>query len=247
KVAEGLERARRYPLLEAIFHRRSRRIARGVRQVNANSLSYQAQPPFDSPQPLSELEEALLIAATGATGVVLPDRPFQDTHQPPRNILGTPNLNFGGRAAGSTDNSQPTYFLLINDAGTYFLRHLTAADGEPAALDGMLSPECLLERAQRAKVPISRERLFAAPEYRRFPLYLDSNRFLSNVPGSTVLLPIVDLSRQYINALLYLLTEESASRPAFVDDRNFFRPAGIRKWMKPGRDIREEDFALNAD
>src|SRR5262249_39503369 len=64
--------------------------------------------------------------------------------------------------------------------------------------------------------------------------YLDSNRFLSNLPGSTVLFPVVDMTRQYINGLMYLLTEEKGHRPTFVDDRNFYRPAGVKKWVRNG-------------
>ncbi len=78
----GIERLKQYPLIQAIRNRRSRRIARGIKDVNAKSLSYHATPPYDEPQPLSELEEALLIEATGATGFVLPDRPFQDDTEP---------------------------------------------------------------------------------------------------------------------------------------------------------------------
>jgi hypothetical protein len=103
----GFQSASQYPLLDAIFHRRSRRISCGLPSINAGSLSHTPRPPFDRVQPLSELEEALLIAATGATGLTFPDRPFEDA--PKGNpILGTPNLSFTGRAAGSTDNSQPT-------------------------------------------------------------------------------------------------------------------------------------------
>jgi len=48
---------------------------------------------------------------------------------------------------------------------------------------------------------------------RDFPAYLDSNRFLSNLPGTTILFPVVDLSRQYINGMMYLLTQpEGAHR-----------------------------------
>jgi hypothetical protein len=39
------------------------------------------------------------------------------------------------------------------------------------------------------------------PERNRdFPAYLDSNRFLSNLPGTTILVPVVDLSHQYTTA-----------------------------------------------
>jgi hypothetical protein len=237
----GFESASRYPLLEAIFHRRSRRISCGLPSINAGSLTHIPRPPYERVQPLSELEEALLIAATGATGVTMPDRPFEDAPPPGgKSILGTPNLSFKGRAAGSTDNSQPTYFLLLNDSGTYFLKHL-----EPEPENTLLSPESLISKAHEAKVKISDERIFAAEKYRRFPFYLDSNRFLSNVPGSTVLLPIVDLSRQYINALMYVLTEDPRMRPTLVDDRNFYRPAGVQKWMRNPSTIKDDEFALN--
>ena len=69
---------------------------------------------------------------------------------------------------------------------------------------------------------------------RDFPAYLDSNRFLSNLPGTTILFPVVDLSRQYINGMMYLLTQPEGARPTIVDDRNFYRPAGVKKWVKNG-------------
>ena len=69
---------------------------------------------------------------------------------------------------------------------------------------------------------------------RDFPAYLDSNRFLSNLPGTTIMFPVVDLSRQYINGMMYLLTQPDGARPVIVDDRNFYRPAGVKKWIKSG-------------
>src|SRR5690349_5776498 len=98
---EGFLRATCYPLFQAIWNRRSRRVMLGIKAVHAGTLTYQSH---KDPVPLSELEEAMLIAATGVTGVVLPDRPFQDDDG--RSILGAPNLSFTGRAAGSTDNAQ---------------------------------------------------------------------------------------------------------------------------------------------
>ena len=69
-------------------------------------------------------------------------------------------------------------------------------------------------------------------ENRDFPAYLDSNRFLSNLPGTTILFPVVDLSRQYINGLMYLLTQPEGASPTPVDDRNLYRTAGVKKWVK---------------
>jgi hypothetical protein len=33
---------------------------------------------------------------------------------------------------------------------------------------------------------------------------------------------------------MYLLTQPAGVRPAIVDDRNFYRPAGVKKWIKNG-------------
>jgi len=219
----GFQHAMEYPFFSAMFHRRSRRICKGIRAVNAGSHSYRSQ---EKPQPLSALEEAMLIAVTGVTGINLPDRPFGDEQDRP--ILGTPNLSFTGRAAGSTDNCQATSFFLINDTGTYFLRKLKPEEVKPEAPP---TPDEMIRRAELAKVRVQEKRL----EFpRHFPYYLDSNRFLSNLEGSTMFLPIVDMSRQYINALMYVLTEPDGFRPVLVDDRNFYLPAGVRHWIKSG-------------
>ncbi len=107
----GLQEALRYPLFSAIFNRRSRRISTGISSVPAGSLSYSSN---QEPQPLTPLEEALLIAATGVTGVTIPDMPFET--EGGEDLLGSPMLKIVGRAASSPDNAQATHFFLINDS-----------------------------------------------------------------------------------------------------------------------------------
>jgi hypothetical protein len=46
------------------------------------------------------------------------------------------------------------------------------------------------------------------------------------------LFPVVDLSHQYINGMMYLLTQPAGARPTIVDDRNFYRPAGVKRWVR---------------
>jgi hypothetical protein len=218
---QGFRDLLKYPLVDAIFDRRTRRVSRGVKRVPAGSLSFES--PEAEPRPLTDLEEAILIAMTGVTGITAPDRPFESDDGSDQ-IMGAPNLTMVGRAAGSPDNAQATHFFLINDTGTYFLRRLT----DPAPF----TPENLLKRAEMVKQKVLERRLDF--ETRDFPVYLDSNRFLSNLPGTTILMPVVDLTRQYINAIMYLLTQPDGHRPTLVDDRNFFLPAGVRKWVKSG-------------
>jgi hypothetical protein len=217
----GFDEMSKYPLFEALHKRRSRRISVGLAQVRAGKNSYTSA---TKPQPLSDLEEAVLISTIGLTGVNLPDRPFQSPSG--ENILGTPNLNFQGRAAGSTDNCQGTHFFLLNDTGTYFLKRLDNVD--PAA---PITPDLLVRRAAQSKIKLFDKRKDFP---REFPYYLDSNRFLSNLPGTTILFPVVDMTHQYINALMYLLTEPDGFRPALLDDRNFYLPAGCGKWIRSG-------------
>jgi hypothetical protein len=221
----GLEAVAERSLLKTILHRRTHRVSRGS-SIAAGSMSYESAAPRT---PLTELEEALLIAVTGCTGLSMPDRPFNDprNHEP---IMAKPNVNMPGRSAGSPDNAQGTHFFLINDTGTYYLRML------PPPQDGasVLDQDALLARAAMAKVKLMDRRIDVPDGNRDFPAYLDSNRFLSNLPGTTVLFPVVDLSRQYINGLMYLLTQPQGARPTIVDDRNFYRPAGVKKWIKNG-------------
>ncbi|WP_239377444.1 hypothetical protein [Frankia sp. Cj5] len=222
----GLDALLDRPLLASIWRRRTHRVSRGS-SLSAGSMSWTSTEPCT---PLTDLEEAILISLTGCTGLTMPDRPFADPrdHKP---IMAKPNLHMEGRAAGSPDNAQGTHFFLINNTGTYFLRRLPPPT-DPAA--SAFNADTLLARAAEAKVKLLDHRIDVPDGNRDFPAYLDSNRFLSNLPGTTVLFPVVDLSRQYINGMMYLLTQPDGARPTIVDDRNFYRPAGVRKWVQSG-------------
>jgi hypothetical protein len=222
----GFQEALRYPLFSAIFQRRSRRIARGLASVPAGSLSYTSSQP---PQPLTPLEEAMLIASTGITGIPMHDMPFENNDGRPVPVA-APMLEMAGRAAGSPDNAQATHFFLINDQGTYFLKRPEGLD--PHTLAGeALTPETFIQYAEKCKVQVLDHRLDFP---RVFPCYIGANGYISNLPGTTILMPIVDMTRQYINGLMYVLAQEEGQRPVFLDDWNFYRPAGVKKWIKRG-------------
>jgi hypothetical protein len=222
----GLDALMKRPLLTSVWRRRTHRVSRGS-SIEAGSMSWNSTEPRT---PLTDLEEAILISLTGCTGLTMPDRPFADPRDG-KPIMAKPNLNMAGRSAGSPDNAQGTHFFLINDTGTYFLRKLPPpTDGSSSVFD----EETLLARAGEAKVQLLDHRIDVPDGKRDFPAYLDSNRFLSNLPGTTIFLPVVDLSRQYINGMMYLLTQPEGARPTIVDDRNFYRTAGIKKWVRSG-------------
>ena len=185
----GFESYLQYPLSQAMFKRRPRRIGKGIGEVPAGSLTWRSD---DKPQPLTEFEQSILIAATGITGITMPDMPDRTEAGGP--LLGSPMVEAIGRSASSPDNAQATVFIMIDDDGTYLLRKPDF--GLPPGT--VPTADDILRAAQLAKVRILDRRL----EFpRRFPCYIGRNRMVSNLPGTTIFMPIVDLSRQYIKAL----------------------------------------------
>jgi hypothetical protein len=101
----GLEEAMRDPPFSALIHRRSRRIGKGLRSVPASSLSYTSP---QSPQPLSPLEEAMWIDATGITGMPIPDLPLETPDGQP--LVGSPMIELAsGRPAARTAPRRPIF------------------------------------------------------------------------------------------------------------------------------------------
>ena len=223
--SDGLRDLFSYPLTSALQDRRTRRVAQGV------SLAHGAQP-YESdhaPSPLSPLEEAILIASTSITGAVMHDGP---TARPDGSReFGTMFLDVAGRAAPSADNAHAALFFMVNDEGVWLIER---PRGRAAVeLFQSISPRWedrteadWLAFADAVKRKVYDGRL-SFPS-RSWPHYMAWNGQFSNVPGTTCFLPLVDVTRQYINGLLILLSEPIV--PLFVDDWQRFRPRGALEW-----------------
>jgi hypothetical protein len=213
-----------YPFMSALIERRTRRIARGT-SIEAGDLSHRSK---NSPAPLGKLEEAVLImVATGVTGATTHDGPLVLPNG--GRELGTPFLNVVARTGSSADNCQATHFFMINDDGTWLLRFPKGRE----AMDQLreLPPRWSdwkendwIQAADTAKVRVSSRRVEFPREY---PYYLGWNAQISNVPGTTMFYPVVDCTRQYINALLILLSHPEGKNPLIIDDWRQFRPATL--------------------
>ncbi|HSR66310.1 MAG TPA: hypothetical protein VLU25_00085 [Acidobacteriota bacterium] len=220
---KGLGELFDYPLLSAMRQRRTRRISQGT-SLEAGELSHHSQ---NDPKPLSPLEEAVLIVCTGLTGPIMHDGPL--VMPDGGEELGTPMLNAIGRTASSADNAQATSFFMINDEGIWLLRR--PSDRQALDMFAELPPKWedwkdadWLAAADAVKVKVHDGRL----EFpRRFPYYLGWNKQMSNRPGTTVFLPVVDCTRAVINIMLILLSEPDGQRPLFLDDWSAFRPKDV--------------------
>jgi hypothetical protein len=219
----GLHDLFTYPFMSCLVERRTRRIARGT-SVIAGPLSYNST---NAPAPLSKLEEAVLIVSTGAVGLTTHDGPLIR----PDGVkeLATPFLNVVAQTASSADNCQATVWFMINDEGIWLLRQPRGRDAAAALKDlpprwSDWSERDWIDAAQTVKVRVSSHRLEFPRDY---PYYLGWNAQTSNRPGTTIFLPLVDCTWQYINAVLILLSEPAGKRPLFIDDFRKFHPRGL--------------------
>ena len=223
----GLQDFLSYPVASCIQDRRTRRVAQGV-SLKAGDMSYESG---NDPSPLTPLEEAILIAATGPTGSVMHDGPLDKPTGKPE--LGTPFLHVTGRAASSADNAQATSMFMINDEGIWLIARPQEREAmelfkeiPPRWEDRTEDDWISFANAMKRKVYDQR---FEFP--REWPYYLGWNAQHSNVPGTTCFLPVVDNTRQYINVLLILLSEPKGVAPLFIDDWRPFRPGNAMEWV----------------
>ncbi len=223
----GLAHLAETPFLAALSQRRTRRVARGV-SLRSKGLSHESR---NAPAPLTELEEAVLIVTTGLTGAVMHDGPLE---RPPDSLeLPTPFMNIPGRTGSSADNAQATSFFMINDEGTWLIKRLWGRKAIELLKEvprhwADWTEDTWLAAADAVKLKLYPQRL----DYpRTFPYYIGWNAQHSNRPGTTMFLPVVDCTWQYINAIMIMLSHPKGKRPVVIDDFSPFRPQSALDWV----------------
>jgi len=211
-----------YPLFDALFGRRSRRFGLGF-EMHEGPFRYKSA---HAPMALSEMEEALLVGAgAGFSGLAL-----WDLSTP------TPHLSGSGRTFPTTTPGGNTKLFLTNDAGLYVLD----AQMAPTKLREIETPDDrhkLLATYGEHRRELSRGRLDIP---RQVPPYSAHDLWDSNMPGSTLFMPVCDVSRALIS-LIAQFVDPALRRYAppdggwnIVDDRQGFRCAGAEAWLKRG-------------
>jgi hypothetical protein len=218
------ERLPRYPLVDALIMRRSRRFAKGLR-LNGGPLAYASA---QAPEPLSMDEEAALaFAACGITGPVLADLPYQ-TGDVPEAGSGNILSHLVGRTVASGDAIHSNAIFVINDDGAWMLkRPQDYPRAEIAGLAQMARDHQFGALYERSRIRIAGRRV----DVPRIPPWTPPfNKWSANQPGTTYFLPISELSQFYINIMLSAFNEEFGY--FMLDERNGFKPAGVSKFAR---------------
>jgi hypothetical protein len=221
---ELLELAWSYPLFEALYGRRSRRFGLGF-EMPEGPFRYKSA---HSAVPLSEIEEALLVGAgAGFSGLALWDLPT-----PPPTLY----LRRSGRTFPTTSPGGRTALFFTNDEGLYVLDASVVAS-KLREIETVDERTKLLETYRAQRRELRRGRLDIP---RRVPPMSAHDLWDSNRPGSTLFLPVCDVSASLIS-LIAQFVDPALRRYApegggmnIVDDLHGCRPAGTERWLKNG-------------
>ncbi len=212
-----------YPLFDALMGRRSRRFGLGMEMENG---------PFQhksdkEPVPLDELETAMLVAAaTATTGPILAETEY------PGGMVKTI-----GKPYPSAMGSHRARMFFTNDDGVFVV------DADQAKMTQMREYAASGDRDKvlgfydtyARKIDDGRMDLPA-----KEPGVWPHNHWVCNKPGTTLFMPVIDLSKDLIKLILNL-SDAKAGRYAkeesgyfIVDDHNGMRPCGNEKWADNG-------------
>jgi hypothetical protein len=209
----------RYPLLEALRDRRSRRFGRGMK-MGVGALAHDSR---RAPIRLTEDEEALLaFAACGITGPALADLDYSPEQG------GTILAGLQGRTVPSGDAICTVSVVVSNADATYLLKR--PRDFEPQEIAEMVA----LARDSRFTELYRRSRIRIADGRVEAPLHppynLAVNRWSLYDPAGTYFLPINELTLLYVNGVLEIFDEPTCAY--VLDERAGFRPAGLKRFAR---------------
>ncbi len=226
---EQVEEAWNFPLGEAIMNRRSRRFGLGM-EIAEGPNKFKSN---NEPVPLDEVEEALLISAgTGINGMNLGDLPYvprPDNLEKAQTWCGEGNtmMEYVGRTWPSACGAHGTELFYTNDEGVYLLKLRDAQphnvreytdDSERARLTSFVRDNRVKIFDGRIDIP------------RNLGAMNSFNLWNMNMPGTTLFMPVSDVTEEYINAMMTFVDFGQY----LIDDLHGNRPLIDEKWIREG-------------
>ena len=218
-----VEAAWNFPLFEAMMGRRSRRFGFGM-ELEYGPFTYKSE---KEPFPLSEDETAILVAAaTGLTGAILCEGDTQGGM-----------VKSVGRTHPRAVGAHRTQLFFTNDDGLFLYQ------GTKHKMSKMKEYETEEDRNKirgfydEYTVKISEGR-FDLPQAE--PGLFAHNLWVTNTPGSTLFMPVTDVSQDLIRLMVNMCDSKGGARYSktggyyIVDERKGMRAAGCEKWAENG-------------
>jgi hypothetical protein len=223
-LTRHLDKVWTYPLFEALYGRRSRRFSLGFAMAEG-PYQFKSQ---HAPVALSEIEEAVLVAA----GVGFSGSALWDQSRP------LPYRAGEGRTFPSTSHGRHTALFFTNDEGVFVVNPAAPQAAKAQTVEDASDWERVLNLYRQHRKTLQQGRLNIS---RRVPPLSGHNLWDSNMPGSTLFMPVCDVSRslisliaQFVDPRLERFTAKEGRGSYIVDDRFDCRPAGTQQWVENG-------------
>jgi hypothetical protein len=192
KIEDTLAELLKFPLMEALIGRRSRRFCMGS-EIPDGVFAFKSK---YKPLPLSEIEQMLLLSTMGGvTGWHFAIMRHKKYAPYLSNYCNSPS----GRTFPSAAGFCTSEIFYTDDNGTYFF---PTRDFHPPLdiMDGKVDLQEFLAAHKSRIRKISDKRLYTPKEE---PYMEGHNTWIANHEGSTLVIPVGDLAQHTLSAILY--------------------------------------------
>ena len=204
-----LKKANQFSFTNTLFGRRSRRFGWGM-EIPRGPLKFKSKRP---PSSLDEFETAFLLAAGCGISGWHHGIPFSDSHEG----LCTYSARYTGRTLPTAAGIGNTELFYTDDRGTYFVS-TRDVDGNINWRDQqMRDSQRLIETTRTLTKKVSEQRIELP---RKAPHFSAHNLWNANVPGSSLFIPVANISEQLIGFLFiiaaagYTVWDDAEGKPA---------------------------------
>jgi hypothetical protein len=213
---EALRELVEFPLVDALFGRRSRRFFRGA-EVPDGPLAYKSR---HAPLPLTELERLLILLAVGGKTGWHNAITRHDRYAP--HLSNYPGAA-GGRTFPSAAGFHTAEIFFTDDSGAYFFATRDTPVVADRSDEGAQDVARLLNVHRKQIRKLSDQRIHLPP---REPYMEGHNTWVANRPGSLLVFPVADVAQHTLLNLCFYVQNGYA----IFDDVNGRRIPGLEKF-----------------
>lgn len=214
-----LKNAKKFPFIKTIYSRRSRRFGWGM-EIPSGPLKFKSD---KLPVGLDEFENAFIIATGMGVSGWHNGIPFSSS----QDGLCTYNVRFTGRTFPCTAGIGNCDLFYTNDNGTFFVSTRDGDGNKPWEISRESEAEKLINQVSGHTKKINNKRLSLSRDGKNYSAH---NIWNGNTEGSTLYIPVANVSEQLI-AMLFIVVE---SGYVVFDDIKKKNAGALDKYIKSG-------------